>query len=524
MSEQTPPARIDPAAASVWLARLLPWLAFSVLILFFWRSNLAANDDFFVFGLDDAYIHLGLAQNLAQGHYGINLNEVSAPSSSIVWPFLLVPLTALNDPVLGLFGLCVLWGAVTVGVYQWFVGRILPDVAGLTQAMLVLVLLVATNTINLVFLGMEHGLQVATIAVIMAGLIPVVDEQRVPWWLVAALILAPLVRYEDLAVVLPVTLWLAAHRHWRAVGMVVLGVAITVGGFTAFLLANDLGPLPSSVVVKSDVAGADGIAGQIAGTVFNYFNNTTLTVGAMMVFVTAMMLGFARLLPNRRGLLLVGAAIGAAHLLFGSFGFRERYEIYAVAALMLLNLLILRREISQFFNAFEVRHSFLLLLLVMLTFNGQYVRAFLFTPEWRDGIYLQHYQVHRFVTDYWQRPIAVNDLGYVSYDNDAYILDLWGLGNDAAIQLRRDNEDDFNWTTDLMREHDVALALVYDEWFDPTPDAWIFVGKIAVQGRGDGQTAVSIYALDETTAAEVTQLLTDFAPTLPDETAVEWEP
>ena len=49
----------------------------------------------FSYTLDDAYIHLALAENLAGGHYGVNLGEYSAASSSILWPLLLIPLLRL---------------------------------------------------------------------------------------------------------------------------------------------------------------------------------------------------------------------------------------------------------------------------------------------------------------------------------------------------------------------------------------------------------------------------------------------
>jgi len=45
----------------------------------------------FTYTLDDAYIHLAMAENIYQGHYGINLSEASSPSSNVLWPFLLVP-------------------------------------------------------------------------------------------------------------------------------------------------------------------------------------------------------------------------------------------------------------------------------------------------------------------------------------------------------------------------------------------------------------------------------------------------
>jgi hypothetical protein len=40
----------------------------------------------FVYALDDPYIHLAMAEQLVQGHYGINASEPSSPSSSMIWP------------------------------------------------------------------------------------------------------------------------------------------------------------------------------------------------------------------------------------------------------------------------------------------------------------------------------------------------------------------------------------------------------------------------------------------------------
>ena len=39
--------------------------------------------------LDDPYIHMALAENIARGTFGVNLGEVSNPSSSILWPWIL---------------------------------------------------------------------------------------------------------------------------------------------------------------------------------------------------------------------------------------------------------------------------------------------------------------------------------------------------------------------------------------------------------------------------------------------------
>ena len=47
------------------------------------------SDGSFIYTLDDPYIHLALAKNIRLGNYGINLDELSSPSPSILWPFLL---------------------------------------------------------------------------------------------------------------------------------------------------------------------------------------------------------------------------------------------------------------------------------------------------------------------------------------------------------------------------------------------------------------------------------------------------
>src|SRR5262249_7930106 len=49
------------------------------------------NHGAITYTLDDAYIHLALAEHISHGHYGINATEFSAPSSSIAWPFILAP-------------------------------------------------------------------------------------------------------------------------------------------------------------------------------------------------------------------------------------------------------------------------------------------------------------------------------------------------------------------------------------------------------------------------------------------------
>ena len=58
-----------------------------IAILLFFVLRFAGGQ--LMYTLDDPYIHLSLAENLLRGHYGVNLDEVASPSSSILYPFLL---------------------------------------------------------------------------------------------------------------------------------------------------------------------------------------------------------------------------------------------------------------------------------------------------------------------------------------------------------------------------------------------------------------------------------------------------
>ena len=70
------------------------------------------------------------------------------------------------------------------------------------------------------------------------------------------------------------------------------------------------------------------------------------------------------------------------------------------------------------------------------------------TPAAALSIHEQQHQMHRFATRYFPHPVAVNDLGWVAYDNDQRVLDLWGLGSEAARRLTRQS----GRTTDTLRQ------------------------------------------------------------------------
>ena len=120
------------------------------------------------YGLDDAYIHLAMARNLADhGVWGVTPYEFSATSSSPLWVLLLaVP------RILGLDGssaplyLDLLAGLGTLGLVAWLLRRG-GTPAPLSALALILVVFQA-QLLPLVFTGMEHVLHTLSTLAAMA--------------------------------------------------------------------------------------------------------------------------------------------------------------------------------------------------------------------------------------------------------------------------------------------------------------------------------------------------------------------
>ena len=121
------------------------------------------------------------------------------------------------------------------------------DAALLRGAILVAAMLVF-NWIGLAFTGMEHSLQLWLTLLALYGVVRVVEGGALPVWLPLAIVAGPLVRYENLGVSGGALLVLFVSGQRRAALASALGIALTLGAFSALLLGQDLAALPSSVL------------------------------------------------------------------------------------------------------------------------------------------------------------------------------------------------------------------------------------------------------------------------------------
>ncbi len=412
--------------------------------------------------LDDPYIHLTLARNILAGHYGINLREYSAPSSSILWPFFLAPFggSGLFEYVPLVINILAFLAASALIFRQISKSKPVPAAAVAT-----LVICVALNYYGLVFTGMEHSLQILLVVVIAYCCINAAYGNF--FWI--SIVLLPLIRYEGLAISAPVLTYLIVTNTKRKQAIAVFALTILcLVLFSVFLNKMGLGYLPSSIQAKS-------VFNEGGNHLTQLISKFQINFRAEIVFLllTAYTLFLFR--QEKLKAVLWVACPTLLHLIFGGTGWYGRYEVYYYTWITLL-LVSKLPAIGLTQNIFKLSRM-AVLAVVFVYASKTLIYATMTTPFASRNIFDQQEQMGVIVRDYLNAPVAVNDLGLVSFRSRQYVLDLWGLGSNEALNFRIRKEP-VEWISRLMQKHNVEYAIVYESWFKKRPENWIKVATL----------------------------------------------
>jgi hypothetical protein len=504
------------------------WFAGAIILIL--RSILLC-DGHLIYTQDDPYIHLRVAQIILRNGYGINIGEYSSPCSSIIYPYLLA-LTELAG--FGVWGPLVLnMLAMAFAVYA--VSYIIQDYvftynindrrfAGSKLLPLALGLLVcfAMNSWGLVMTGMEHSLHVLAVVLVIWGFLKILDAgSKFPPWLIAAIVVLPFIRFEGLAMSL---LSLAAllylgHRRiaFGTASLILLGLLCWV----VFTHSLGLPVLPSSVLLKSNIA-ANAIQhsslAQLARAILSNFEESMsngLGIWLLLTLLVVFILSYKawQKLRHQIAIVLGGLTILTvlAHIFGGTGGLFSRYVVY-VYTLVMISTLVLGRFWFDQANVKRTWTVFFVYLLVSLS----YVMTSFLIPKAAQNTYQQQYQMHRFAVEYWKQPVAVNDLGWVSYNNPSFVLDLYGLGSEEVRRLKMTGVYDTKTLFMLVERKHVSLIMIYDEWFkSKIPTDWKKVAILNTSQVTSASDHVSFYITPKANRTKALDLLHQFGKTLP---------
>jgi hypothetical protein len=498
---------------------------------------LMATHGHLVYPLEAAYTHLALAEQISVGHYGLVAGEAAAPSSSILYPFLLAALRPFGLGVM-LPLVINLASTLAAGVFAVLLAREcripLQRVPPLCLFVLAAVVTLALDLPGLAMTGLEHSFHVAMTVAYLLGLVRFVVRGRCDWWWIACIIIQPIVRFEAAGMlVADALIFVAFRRYAYALAMVAIGVLL-VGGYSLFLHSLGLPLLPSSVLARSDWSNAaavshSGLFSVIVALLKNLNSNLNSFGAAQML--GAIVLGLVwlssvwntlsqRPLEKSVQIKLVTLAfmtfVTFAQLAGGKLGWTpSRYEAYVLVLNLCSVAILYREQVSAWCERANWRGVVVVSTALLLIFAG-YATQFVLIPTMAGKEYQGPYQLHRFVTRFYRAPVAVDQIGYVNFENRSYVLDLSGLGSEAAREQRA-RARTTEWMDGLLASKDVGLAIV-DSAVDPSvPAAWTMIGEMRLGGALSGDTSrrYIFYARRPEDVAAASTALERFAPTLP---------
>lgn len=487
---------------------------------------LRAADGHLIYLLDDTYIHLAVAETIAQGGYGVNLGEHAAPSSSILYPFLLAA-----GEVLGLAAWTpLLVNALAMAGAVFWVGRIVdgalrtdgpsrmsPWVDVGSRWLIGLALCVVMHAWALPLMGLEHALHVLLVAVAAGLLIRRVQGQGWSVWIVPVIALLPLVRFEAVAMSVLLCIALAGSGAWRLCAAAVCLLLIEGLLWFAFTRSMGLPVFPGSVLLKSTVTtaayaqDARGLAWAVLGKLakgLSVPSGAWLTLASLGVTAWGLRAWRSRQMPVFWLAFCAGGA-GLAHVALGEFGGHVRYEVYALTLLASVSLFAARALLQNW-------PARLLTVILLLAVGWPQLRNTVATPAASRNIHEQQHQMHRFVTEFHPVPTAVHDLGWVAYRNPQPVLDLIGLGTEEVRALRMAGRYDQAAVERLLRARGVRLIMVYEASFGPLlPRDWSKVAELRTSWVVTGGDRVAFFVPDAAEVPLVQARLCRFRDTLP---------
>jgi hypothetical protein len=526
------------------ILRLFAILALLLVVAYLGVSSTDRNQGDFTYALDDTYIHLAVAKNIAtEGTWGINPDTFSPCTSSIAWPLLL-----------SLFGAATAWGIwiplvlnlILAMFVIWVADTWMQElgVGWMIRAGVLLGIVLVVPLAVLTILGLEHVAQVLLALLLMRWGVRRADGlARTSIGLILAALLVS-VRFEGIFLVTGVAGMLWAEGRRDDAGRLLLAglVPFVIFGTVSLWLGARFFPTP--IWMKGKLASELLPAFREGGgdpTLWIQFLLDFLFIGPIRnlaevgVLAWLVLLGLARLVWSQvRGLRLtaLGAALAATwmHLVFARTGWLGRYEAWLIALLAVM----LAPTAQRFFvRAREGRWNLRLILPVLLIVFGLFpVRARVASTMFQanrgsTNIHEQQVQMARFFGEYYVgEAVGLNDIGAVAYYSGVEIVDLWGL-SDLDIAERRLagtlNPIEIEWAAQTSG---VQVVAMYEDVLDETggaPASWVPVADWRIHRNAVcGSSRLTWYATSAEAAPTLRAQLEQWSPTLPATVDTRW--
>jgi hypothetical protein len=502
--------------ASTLRPLLWPFVILLMVSLMLAGLALRQTDGTWVYPLDDSYIHLSLARELAtHGHWGFGAERTAFSSSSPGYTLLLALGFQLTGPWAGWPLLLNGLGLLLLISQSW---RLWPPFPGKGWLWLLLMLLLPVPLLWLV--GLEHLLHLGFMLGAMRVLSRVLAEQGVAphgWlWVLGATLL----RYETvflIAVAGGALLW---QRRWRSawwLGMAGVLPLLSVGAWSVLQGGTWL---PLSVLLKGH---APLSLAWLSAAVERLYQNPF-----MLTTLVAVLLGLSRIAEQNSPpyhWLWLTFGVGLLQVLFAEVG-GYRYEAYWLGLAWLglgQRMEILGPAIAEYKKRLSDWALMGLLLFPLLVRSGFFLWHY---PQATRNIYQQPYQVAQFLQTYYpHRAVGLNDIGLGSWQGDIDLTDMVGVGDQAVFDLRQRDRFTAEALDSLLAARGVQAIVGHEIWLGSRmPARFRAVGTWAVPDNFILADDTITFWATPAEAARLEARLRAFAAQLPSAVRIDYSP
>lgn len=522
-----------------WPLALAVCVLWAVLAYTLWLGLNKTNGSL-IYSLDDAYIHMAVAKNFAlHGVWGVTQYEYSSSVSSIIWPLLLSGVFLITGPWdYAAFILNALFSTLTLVSISLILKNY--DVRGLFALTTLLIAILLTPMVPLIFIGMEHSLQILLFLLFAYfAVLFVFPDQRARGRIFCYLILlGPLVaavRYEGvfLIVVSCIAMVLLTKRIKQISLILVLSAApIIVYGLISLYNGWPFTPGPIALKALPISTPLHEKLFFISVNAFSWIHtgefNVIIIICLVLLSASILKKGPGMVWNQRTLITAIFIAYGVTHLSLVAHQYSFRYD----AVVMLIGITVIGAHIQEISaglkNLSRAKALFICMTIlacfILLRPERLVIRAatsLVNTPQATANIYEQQYQMGRFLREYYKGArVVMNDIGAMNYLGDVKILDLEGLGTLQTFKALKENRLTSDFIGSLSRNMGAEIAIVYPSWFtgDQTlPDGWTQVGTWTISNNiVCGASSVGFFGIKRDCADELKSNLTKFADKLPE--------
>lgn len=496
-----------------------------------------------IYPLDDTYIHMSIAKNIAlHGNWGISPNEFQSASSSILYTLLLSGLFkifSVNTVIPFIINLVA--GIVLLFVIQRRLQK--EDISYAAQFIILLLVIFFTPLPTLIISGMEHTLQclfsflfIFNFSDWIASLNNETSKKNLPasLFLYGAIICA--LRYEGLFIIAIACCVLLYYKKIIPAFLLGFIAVLPLIIFGIYSLQKGSYFLPNSVLLKASPVEMHG------NGFINYISNilidkltiattgiTALATQRLLVILPLVYLLFRNQIKTSYKLIILFLSVCTVlQLAFAKTGWFYRYEAYLILCSTVIISVILIKYLKQFsftrnkiaMPAFLLAAFFLFFPLILRS-AAAYSKA----SQACMNIYEQQYQMGSFIQRFHNTDtIAVNDIGAVSFFSKSTIIDLWGLANMQVAKAKKDNYNTPAFLNTVATNNDVKFAIVYDSWFESSLlKNWNKVATWQIENNViNGDATVSFYSIKSNNDSLLKASLENYQPSLPANVKVKY--